>query len=270
MRRILSRIADFLTVERLGMLLGALGIAILLIGNVVDSGGFSLRRLFDDLYSNIGTDLLSIALTVLLIDKLVERRDIRDQKARLIREMGSRDNGTALRAVDELRAHGWLHDGSLVHADLKYGNLTDANLADADLREAYLSFATLHRADLRGAKLNAAILRQADLREALLLNADLGDAKLLDANLANAKMQGASLKGAVLGGANLSGARGLSDERLAEASKLQKALMPTGIRYDGRFNLPGDVAGMDTSNIAALAAYYEITPEAYQRGQARK
>src|SRR5688500_11883468 len=110
MRRLVDRLADLFSVERLGLLLGGLGIAILLIGNVSISGGFDLRRLWQDLYSNVGTDLLSIALTVLIIDKLVERRDTRQHRARLIREMGSRDNGTVQRAVDELRARGWLQD----------------------------------------------------------------------------------------------------------------------------------------------------------------
>src|SRR5688572_24630660 len=161
MRRWIDRLEDLFSIERLGLLLGVIGIGILVIGNLSPDEGLNLRRLWEDLYSNVGTDLLSIALTVLIIDKLVERRDTRQHKARLIREMGSRDNGTVQRAVDELRAQGWLTDGSLLHADLKYANLSDVNLADANLEEAYLSFAVLHRADLRNAKLSRAILRQA-------------------------------------------------------------------------------------------------------------
>jgi hypothetical protein len=268
MRRQLSRLANVLTVERLGILLAFIGIAVMLIGHINQYGTLDVQRLFADMYANVGAELLSIALTVLLIDKLVERRDKHQQKERLIREMGSRDSGTALSAVDELRARGWLTDGSLIRADLKYANLADANLADAVMPGAYLTFAVLKAADLRNANLRGAILRAADLREALLLNTDLTDTKILDANLQNAKMQGAILAGAHIAGSDLTGVRGLSDERFASASKLHKSIMPTGARYDGRYNLPGDVAGLDPLDTSAMADYYGISADAYQKGQA--
>lgn len=267
MRRLLSKLADSLTVEMLGLLLGIIGIAVTVIGHINQYGTFNARQLFADMYGNAGSELLGIAVTILLIDKLVERRDRLQQKERLIREMGSRDNGTALGAVDELRARGWLTDGSLTRADLKYANLSDANLADAVMPGAYLTFAILKAADLRSANLRGAILRSADLRESLLLNTDLSDTKILDANLQNAKMQGAILTGAQITGTDLSGARGLTDDRLAAASKLQKTIMPTGTRYDGRYNLSADIAGLDAQNPTAMADYYGITPDAYQKGQ---
>jgi hypothetical protein len=267
MRRLLTRLANAITVERLGILLALIGITVTLIGHFNQYGTLDVRRLFADMYANIGAELLSIALTVLIIDKLVERRDRHQQKERLIREMGSRDSGTALSAVDELRARGWLTDGSLTRADLKYANLSDANLADAVMPGAYLTFAILKAADLRNASLRGAILRSTDLREALLLNTDLSDTKILDANLQNAKMQGANLAGAQITGSDLTGVRGLTDERFASTSKLQKSIMPTGARYDGRYNLPADIIGIDPTNIAAMADYYGITADTYQKGQ---
>jgi uncharacterized protein YjbI with pentapeptide repeats len=91
---------------------------------------------------------------------------------------------------------------------------------------------------------------------------------LLDANLQSANLHGASLRGANLAGADLNSARGLTDERLAEAESLLRAIMPTGARYDGRYNLPADVKGLDTADVKAMAAHYDVSPAAYKRGQA--
>lgn len=267
-RRTGGRLLDAVTAERLGVMLAILGVVVTIAGQLDQYGALNLRQAFRDLYANIGTDFITIALTVLLIDRLNRRREARQFRERLIREMGSRDNGTALRAVDELRARGWLADGSLVRADLKYANLEEANLADANLEGAYLTFAILRKADLRSARLRGAILRNVDAQEALLLNTDLSEAKLLEADLRHARMQGVLLNGASLVMANLHEARGLTDDRLKGCARLQKAVMPNGTRYDGRYNLAGDLEGMDPTDVSAMAAYYEISADAYQKGQA--
>ncbi len=261
-----SRIGG-LTVEWLGLIMGMVGLIVLVSGNVGQYGHVDLPRLFQDMYGNVGTGLIDIAITVLIIDRLARRREEISEKRRLIREMSSRDNGTALRAVDELRARGHVTDGSLALADLKYGNLDAAILSGANLHGAYMSFAKLAGADLRDANLENAILRAADLTSALLLNANLRGAKLLDANLQSANLHGADVAGANLAGADLTEVRGLSDERLAEAESLLRALMPTGSRYDGRYNLPGDLEGIEAGDPKSMAAHYDIPVEAYKRGQ---
>jgi hypothetical protein len=141
---------DWLTVERLGFVLAVAGLGILLAGHLDQVGHLDLRRLWLDLYGSIGTGLVDIAITVLLIDRLNRVREDRTEVDRLIREMGSRDNGTAIRAVDALRARRALADGTLEQADLKYANLDGAIMSEANLRGAYLSFARLAGVDLRG------------------------------------------------------------------------------------------------------------------------
>jgi uncharacterized protein YjbI with pentapeptide repeats len=262
-----SHFGEWITVERLGVILAAAGVVFLVVGSIERVGYLNLRQLWLDLYANVGTGLIDIAITVLLIDRLARAREQRAELRRLIREMGSRDNGTALRAVDDLRARGAISDGTLAAADLKYANLDGAIMAQADLRGAYFSFAKMAGADLRNANLEGAILRAADLTGALLINTNLNDIKLLDANLQSANLHGASLRGANLAGADLTEARGLSDERLAETHSLLRALMPTGACYDGRYQLAGDIRGMDTTNMKAMAAHYDVSPAAYRKGQ---
>jgi hypothetical protein len=110
------RFFGWITVPRaVALLLGWLGL-------MIGSGGYLYRycacqdwpnlvagreQLFLDFYANVATTLVGITIVVLTIDLLNERRAEQQLKAQLIREMGSTDNGIALRAVRELRAHRW-------------------------------------------------------------------------------------------------------------------------------------------------------------------
>lgn len=263
-RRWINRL---LSVEALGIAFVLLGISITLAGHLSQHGpGIDWRQLFLDFYANAGAELTSIALTVLIIDRLHARRERLSRRERLIWEMGSKDNRTALYAADALRAEGWVEDGSLYNVDLKYANLEGALLMNADLEDAYFSFAILRGADLRGANLRDSILREADLSGALLINADLTNAKLLRANLQGANLHGATLDGANFNSASLAQARGLTDAALARTARLAGAVLPSGNLYDGRFRLPGDIADAGEQDEGGMAAFYGVSLEAYRRG----
>lgn len=253
-------------VEWIGILLAVGGVIITISGHIRQYGGFFPGQLFEDMYTNLGAELTSIAITVLIIDKLAQRREAVNEVERLIREMGSKDSGTALRAVEELRARNALSDGSLVRADFKYANLEGADLSGADLRGAYMSFAVLRDCDLRDADLRGATLREADLENGLLLNVRLDESHCHKANLSNARMHGASMRGADMRRVSFSGARGLSDETFSAAGQLRKATMPSGARYDGRYALVEDLAGMDDASVGEIAEHYGIELGTYLKG----
>jgi hypothetical protein len=99
-----------------------------------------------DFYANISTELVSIAVTVLVIDALNERRAIQQEKANLILQMSSPTNSIAKEAVRVLRMRGWLTDGTLKGANLQRANLRNAFLEKADLRGIFF-----YEADLQGA-----------------------------------------------------------------------------------------------------------------------
>lgn len=139
----------------------------------------------------------------------------------LIRKLHSEDSKTVLQAVEELRARGWLGDGSLQGAILRYVHLQGADLYKANFQGADLSMA-----NLQGADLSMANLQEADLSMTNLQGADLSMANLRDADLRKA---------------NLWGARNLKDEQIAQAKRLWGATLPDGSPYDDRFNLAGDV-----------------------------
>jgi hypothetical protein len=120
------------------------------------SGGFSYQQLTSDFYANVSTELASIAITVLIIDVINQRRIKQQELADLKWQMGSRDNVLALEAVRKLRGKKWLIDGTLKGLDIRGANLTGAKLFRANLEGA----------NLERVKLHGAFLKQANLRNA--------------------------------------------------------------------------------------------------------
>ncbi len=137
---------DWLTVNRVGLLLLTLAIVSGVGGYLHQHPeGLDLSALVADFYANVSTELTSIAVTVLIIDALNRRRDRmqheRSEREQFMRALGSSVNEVARRAAEELRARGWLTDGSLQGADLRIANLEGAKLWKADLQGANLQWA---------------------------------------------------------------------------------------------------------------------------------
>lgn len=202
-----------------------LGFAILFVGILgFISGPIPYITGWTTAYYSIRAELIGIGVTVLIIDNANEAVKRREEKKRLILQMGSPDNAFAVEAVRQLTERGWLIDGSLngarlmkadlndanlfraelINADLRLAKLQKANLwlanlyetmlGNADIRGADLNEANLYKADLRRANLQGANLRESNMKKAILRSADLANADLRHANL-----QGADLRGAILG-----------------------------------------------------------------------
>lgn len=275
-----SKVARWLTPVRLvGMATGLFGVAVSLFGHFYRAGFAS--GAVQAFYANISTECISIAVTVVIIDWLYERRDTLREKERLVREMRNRDNGLAIHAVEELRANDWLDGGLLVGKHLWDANLEGANLVGVNMYRVYLNRANLQganldKADLEAARLDKANLRGAHLDWANLERADLRDtclqaAHLIKANFCDADLQGADLQGADLEGASLQGAH-VHDGQLVKASRMRGVTMPDGSRYNGRFNLQGDLKTayreqVDVTDPVAMAAFLGVALEDYEGGQ---
>lgn len=159
-----------------------------------------------DLYANIGAELISIAITVLIVDRLAENRSKRQRRAELISELGGEFIGNTMRALRLVKHYGYDTDGSLEHAHLWGANLQAGNLEGVYLCHAALGHANLQGANLRGADLEKAMLANTNLKAAWLLSANLREAELVSVNLQDANLEGADLQKAILGHANLQGA----------------------------------------------------------------
>jgi hypothetical protein len=177
----------------------------------------------------------------------------------------------------EMRAGGRLDDGSLRGEDISEINLAGCDLSRAILAGAILDEACLLRADLREtdfgrASLVGADLDGANLTEAILRGADLTTAELSRANLQSADLRGADLNEASLIEANLQGAT-VTDAQLVLVDSLSGATLPDGTRYNGRFNLEGDLVnaediGIDVNDPEQMAHWYDVPLPDYRAGQA--
>ncbi len=201
-QKVLAHLGDFVLTARtaaIGLLL--VGVTIIFFGfyALYPSGDeeHTFRQFVSDFYANGGAELLSIAITVLVIETLSERRSNRIEKQRLIAEMGSLDATTTRNAVRQLRANGWLYDGSLNSADLN-----EANLDGTDLRNANIERANLQSAKLNHSRLDNACIRDSNFAHAELNKANLTNTDLQNANFCEAKMTSTILSEADLLGAN--------------------------------------------------------------------
>lgn len=109
-----------------------------------------LSRFIDVFYANGAAELGSIAITVLIIDGLVEWRAEQREKEQIVRQMGSPSNDFALEAVRVAYTFEppLIRDGSLVEAKMR-----KANLENVELFNAHLERAVLQEANLDGAML---------------------------------------------------------------------------------------------------------------------
>lgn len=241
-------------------------IMVALLSMAILTSGFALAmsRDWTGLLLNFGTELLGAFVTFLLLDTILASRDEQESRQkrtdelrqRLIHKLGSAINSEARRAAEELRALGWLTDGTL----------NDIELINANLEGV----------DLRGAKLVGARLYRANLRNAKLFDADLSKSVMTAADLSNASCRRLKLDGATINGVKFEGAKQLGRQTLACAHRLKGAIMPDGKRYNGCFCLDGDLsqfekhcekikADGDFPGVAAL--WYNVEEEEYIQGQ---
>lgn len=198
--RFWQRLIDGVSIERFGKTLGTIALVIFILGYLDQHHDLFasipiLSNLFGDFYANVSSELLSIVITVLVLDRFYSQRQNEQELRRLKALLGSEENVVTKMAVAELSARQWLYDGSCRGTMLENANLQSARLNMANFQGSDLTRANLHRANLGGAKLNAS-----------LLLANLQGANLGAANLRGADLGGANLQGAFLNGANLKSA----------------------------------------------------------------
>jgi len=254
-----------ISIRFVGFLLLIMGVAIGFLFSYPPE--WPLYNFVNGFYTNVSTELVSIAITVLVIDYLYQRREDEQLKYRLVWEMGSKDQGFALRAVKELRARKWLFDGTLKNQDLSYANLEGADLKEADFENATLIHANLKGAhleegNLKNANLAEAVLHDAHLEESVFQNSRMEKVRLQKAHLYRADLKNVDLLGALLQGAELRYVD-LEDARLEEADLRMADL--TGAKLRGanllRANLKGAVlrdVDLRRANLSQISNWREI------------
>ncbi len=153
-----QRVLLWWNLQRVAVGLLILALFIAAYGYLNQHGNWQLPLPFiADFYANVSTELISIVITILVIDGLNERRAIQQEKQALILQLSSPTNIIAKEAARILRMRGWLTDGTLQGANLLRANLRKAFLVKADLRGARLYKANIWDAYLQEANLTGAM-----------------------------------------------------------------------------------------------------------------
>lgn len=155
------------------------GIFILIGGYIIINSSFELTSLVNDLYANVGVEFVFLAITIIIVDRIVRYRDQQDDeedtRKRLLQQIHSPVNSVAVAAAHELRGIGRQTGESAWVAGARLGG-------KADLSEARLLDANFRNTRLVGAKFVNADLRSVDFR-----GADLSGANLTGANITGAQ-----------------------------------------------------------------------------------
>ncbi len=187
MRRLSPTTASLLyhatSAQRAAVAFMIIGYLITLVGFRTTSEALDLVTFMREIYANLGIELISIGLTVLVIERLTRREVERERITELMIQMRSRSDVLALQAVELLRLRGALRDGSLSQANLVGGNLAGADLSQASLIGARMANMNLEGANLFQAQLTNTDLSNANLRHVNFVNADLESADFYDSDL---------------------------------------------------------------------------------------
>ncbi len=189
------------------------------------------------LLGNVGVGLVTAAIFLLMVDRVLESRQVRDEQRR-------EESRETLRLIERLKVGGEVGDVALVDlrtsGALYNGALTDSNLSGLDLSGRDLNGIRCSRSDLSSSSLSGS--------------------SLVGAILVGVKLDGSQLTGADLSWSDLRGAI-VEPDSLKRAGSLWRCTLPDGSRYDGGWNLPGDVAaaskyGVDLNSPAERIQFY--------------
>ena len=177
-------------VEVFALVLLAVGVVLIGIGWV--EGTHASSELTRVLVEEWTPGFVIDGLLLFAVNRIIRR----NERKRVLAQLGSLSNEFALDAVRLARTEGWLMEGEVRGSDLQRARLANSDLSEADLTEVNLRYADLRAADLThaqlvGADLTGANLAGADLRWANLTNAQLGWANLRDTRLQGALTEGA-------------------------------------------------------------------------------
>ncbi|MBA4384192.1 MAG: hypothetical protein C0410_05605 [Anaerolinea sp.] len=185
---------------------------------------------------NLGTGLGGSLLTYLLLESLIGRMLVRDEsKARLVRELGSRDNADALKAAREIVDNGWHKDGALRNMILEHANLDYVELHQADLTKSMISGSSFRHAIFNYATFIGAVLHNTDFTCADFFSADLREVDFIGERWYRRgffREHGVTnLAGARFNRVDLSNCQ-ISMEQLASLESLEDATMPDGRKWE--------------------------------------
>ena len=172
---------------------------LVVVGILVGIYGFFSQSDQISFWINVIAAIFLGGLGYFFVSPIRKARERSEHFRKLLREMGSRSNEAAIRAVEELRALGYLTNGSISKGtDFSYANLRNAPLKNAKIKGVNLSFAHLEGADLWLTDFEGANFSYAFLENANLLHTNFERANLSNTHLERTGIWGVNFRKAHL------------------------------------------------------------------------
>lgn len=211
-------------------------------------------KLVHELYSNFCAEFISLAITILIIDYLYDKKEKENNKKRLIRELGCEDIGLTSRALKEIKELGYINDGSLNNADFSKATLNGLDFSNCKLNNLNFSNALLISSDfsnseLRNCDFSHCNLNGINFNRAKLVNVKFHKAELYGATFHNSKMQNSDLLRA-----NLDNCEFIDAE--IEVSKFEDTFLRCSNLFKAKFKAC-NFLNSDFTNANLEKAYFE-------------
>ncbi|MEO1166593.1 MAG: hypothetical protein AAFV98_22640, partial [Chloroflexota bacterium] len=117
-------LGQILTLRGIGWVMAIVAVFFAVWGFTDQHGSaWTVSNWLGDFYANVSSELLSIVITIVVLDGLYNRRQDEGDLRRLKALLSSNEAVVTKIAIAELAAKGWLKDGSLKGADLREANL---------------------------------------------------------------------------------------------------------------------------------------------------
>jgi len=161
------------SINTLGIIFLVIAVLLVVFGYFFVHEIFSWNLFINDFYANLAAEIGSIAITIIIVDRIVRKQEIKQNeialKNSLLRDLHSPVNSVANNAVHHLRALRKLTGNDAWTKSAELGgkaNLKNARLYDANFSETRLIGANFEKADLRNVNFENADLTGVNLYEA--------------------------------------------------------------------------------------------------------
>ncbi|QRN82868.1 pentapeptide repeat-containing protein [Chloroflexota bacterium] len=152
---------------------------------------FSNNLDWQDLLVNVHPELIGMGFTILVLDFITHKYLEREEKRRILRNLGNPSKYFSIDAYYQAKNKEWLTDGSMVNAQLSYSVLKEIDLSKVNFENVVLKKAHLERAIFV---------------EAILINAVFDEAHLEGCKFIRAHIEGASFEESHLSGTDFTDA----------------------------------------------------------------
>jgi uncharacterized protein YjbI with pentapeptide repeats len=159
--------------------------------------------------NNLAPEFFSLSITILILDALYRYRADQQDKKRIMKQLASYINDSALDAWRIAGDLGWTSSGVLNNIDLSGANLSGIVLVNALLNGVNLTGANLSKSNLgaafyaKGASETSVAWSESDTKAASLIKAEMKAVNLEGSSLFRTNLEGADLWGANLRNADM-------------------------------------------------------------------